>query len=711
MTHSRWNTLVLGAFVTSLPPLASVTSGCRSKAIEVDQESEVVVPVQDNDFDGYTSDVDCDDSSFAVHPDAVEVCDGIDNNCDGQVDESVRKVFYEDADRDGFGSQDSFVEACSLPEGYVPLGNDCNDNDPEVFVGAIETCNDVDDDCDGEVDEDLLVGLYYDADGDGYGDPDAPSEDCTGGNGYVFYGTDCDDSNPDVHPFQEEVCDGIDNNCSGTIDDGTTLTYFEDADGDGFGNTDITLEACLAPSGFVLNDGDCDDTDPTQFPNAQEVCNQEDDDCDTIVDENPLNPPTWYYDIDGDGFGSVFIQNHECTPPSGFLADNTDCDDTNTSIYPGAPEYCNDVDNDCNGLIDDSALDAQTWYADLDRDDFGDSSSVLVQCDQPFDYILTSGDCDDARDEAYPNAPELCNGLDEDCDGQVDENTIDSFTYHADTDGDGFGDPTAILEECQAPNGYVLDDSDCDDTDSSVYPDAPEFCDGIDQNCNGIDFYEQDLNSDGLLACEQSVWIRNSSSNPTNPNGASSQAGAMLQNYGVNISQYNHANNFITLSLLQDYGLYVHHGHNPQGAIRAYTNAEAGALDAWVQQGGRFLFIGYHDENSCNIADSLPAAFGLTCTPSNGNWSGNVASFIPHPLTTDLFDIAGSGGDYWTISSPSQTLAAINGRPFVIAAEYGEGKVVVVGNEYPFNNSGGPYNIGYADNGILVDNIWSWLLE
>lgn len=692
--------------------LLSAMFGCRSKAIEVDSE-DITTPavLQDNDFDGYTNDVDCDDSSFAVYPGAIEACDGIDNDCDGEVDEGVRRTFYQDADGDGFGSEEAFVDACALPDGFVPLGNDCNDDDPDVYVGAIEICNDLDDDCDGEVDEDLLVGLYFDADGDGYGDPNSPSADCTGGDGYVFYGTDCDDTNPDIHPFQEEVCDGLDNNCSGTIDDGTTLTFYQDQDGDGFGTSTSTLESCFPPSGFVSVDGDCDDTNPNQFPNAQEICNQEDDDCDGTVDENPLNPPTWYYDIDGDGFGSSFIINQECTPPAGYIADNTDCDDTNTSIYPGAPEYCNDVDNDCNGLIDDNALDAQTWYADIDRDDYGNPNDILVQCDQPFDYILTVGDCDDTRDEAYPGAPELCNGLDENCDGQIDDNTVDALTYFADTDGDGFGDPDVTFEECQAPNGYVLDDTDCDDTDASIYPNAPEFCDGVDQDCKGMNFYEEDLNNDGLLACEQSIWMRNSSQNPINPMGNGSQAGTLLMNRGVDIDQYNHANNFVTVSLLQDYGLYVHHGRNPDGAIRAYTNAEAGALDAWVSSGGRFLYIGFHNESNCDIADSLPASFGLSCTVSNGNWSGNVASFIPHPVTNGLQDIAGTGGDYWSTQSPAQTLAQINGKPFVMVSNVGEGKVVVVGNQYPFDNAGQAYTINYGDNMMLVENIWDWLLE
>lgn len=692
-----------------LATLSTVHMSCRSKAIDVIEDSQE--QFQDNDFDGFTSDVDCDDNSFSVYPGAIEACDGIDNNCDGQIDENVRSTFYEDSDGDGFGSETNSIDACALPEGFVPLGNDCNDNNAEVFVGAVEICNDIDDDCDGEVDEDLLIGLYLDADGDGYGDPNSPSEDCTGGDGYVFYGTDCDDTDPHVHPFQEEVCDGIDNNCSGVIDDGTTLTFFADNDGDGYGTATVTTAACEVPPGYVTIDGDCDDSDSEQYPFAVEICNQEDDNCDGTIDENPIDPPTWYYDIDGDGYGSTFITNNECTPPPGYISDSSDCDDTNSSIFPGATEYCNNLDNDCNGVIDDNAWDAQTWYADIDRDDYGNASVILVQCTQPFDYILVAGDCDDSRDEAYPGASELCNGLDEDCDGTIDEDTIDSITYFEDSDGDGFGNLNQTLEECQQPTGFVLDDTDCDDSDATIFPGAPEFCDGVDQDCNGITFYESDLDNDGQMACEASIWMRNNSNNPTNPTNQTSQAGNHLQNLGLSISQYNHANNFVTGSFLQDFGLYVHHGNNPSGAIRAYTNAEAGALDNWVFSGGRFLYIGHRSQNDCDIADSLPAGFGLYCSPNNINWNGAATFGSVHPVTNGLATIGGKNGDMFTAQYPLEILASISGYPFVLAAEYGEGKVLILNNEFAFYNSGYTYDISYGDHDQFVQNIWNWLLE
>ena len=152
----------------------------------------------------------------------------------------------------------------------------------------------------------------------------------------------------------------------------------------------------------------------------------------------------------------------------------------------------------------------------------------------------------------------------------------------------------------------------------------------------------------------------------------------------MTIGQYNHANNAVTASLLQDYGLYVHHGKNPDGAIRAYTNAEAYALQDWVFNGGRLLYMGHHTDPSCDIIDSIPSQFGFSCTPGNANLSGSTSAFVTHPVTAGLTLVGGEGGAIWNVSPPAESLVQINGSNFVMAAEYGAGKVVVVTNQYPF---------------------------
>ena len=155
-------------------------------------------------------------------------CDGVDNNCDGEVDEGVTSTFYEDVDGDGFGDPDSTIEACEIPDGYVATGTDCDDYAEESYPGAPEQCDDEDNDCDGEIDEDVRYDWYADADGDGYGDPDSAYETCDPPAGYVVDNTDCDDTEDAAYPGAEEVCDEVDNDCDGSTDENVTTTYYQD---------------------------------------------------------------------------------------------------------------------------------------------------------------------------------------------------------------------------------------------------------------------------------------------------------------------------------------------------------------------------------------------------------------------------------------------------------------------------------------------------
>ena len=130
-----------------------------------------------------------------------------------------------------------------------------------------------------------MYTYYGDADGDTYGDPANTTEACSAPDGYVTDNTDCNDTNAAVNPGATEVCNGIDDDCDGQIDEGVKTTYYGDADGDGYGDPANTTEACSAPAGYVENDGDCDDTDSAVNPGATEVCNGIDDNCDGQIDE------------------------------------------------------------------------------------------------------------------------------------------------------------------------------------------------------------------------------------------------------------------------------------------------------------------------------------------------------------------------------------------------------------------------------------------
>ncbi len=317
--------------------------------------------------------------------------------------------------------------------------------------------------------------------------------------------TDCDDENPDINPDAEEICDGVDNDCDGDIDEdvpGDAETWYADADGDGWADEDNTLLACEQPSGYLGADalGDCDDEDATINPDGEEVCDLLDNDCNGTIDgADATDASTWYVDADSDGFGNDDRSTPDCVQPSGFVATGGDCDDLDGSINPDAEEFCDEVDNDCDGDVDEgAALDASTWYPDADGDRYGDPDSGLAACEQPSGYLTDASDCDDGDASTYPGATEYCDGHDDDCDGDVDEDSaVDASTWYVDADADGYGSADATTVACNQPSGFEVDTSDCDDGDASVYPGASEtWYDGVDSDCAGDDDYDQDADGD-----------------------------------------------------------------------------------------------------------------------------------------------------------------------------------------------------------------------
>ena len=342
-----------------------------------------------------------------------------------------------DADGDGF-----LDAACGF--------DDCDDDDPAVFPGAEEICNGLDDDCDAATDE------LVDADGDGWTlcdgdcDDDDPAilpgadEVCDGmdndcdpttdedvdgdGDSFTICDGDCDDTHDLTYPGAAEICDGLDNDC-----DGTLAVDEVDEDGDG---------VLLCDDGLV--GPDCDDNDATVYPDAPELCDGLDNDCDSLIDEDTEA------DDDGDGFNLC----------------QGDCDDTNADTYPGADELCDGLDNDCDAVVPDDELDDDGDGWRVCDGDCDDTDAALHLDDLDADGFSTcDGDCDDDDDTIHPDADEICDGLDNDCDGQTDDSVDD--------DGDGF-----LPIDCGG--------DDCDDTDDTIHPDATEDCeDGLDNDCDG----------------------------------------------------------------------------------------------------------------------------------------------------------------------------------------------------------------------------------
>lgn len=312
-----------------------VLSGCEPIKLNGDEDKETGEPVDtdiDGDGDGFIKSQDCDDEDDAINPDAEELCDGVDNDCDDDIDGGANDMgtWYTDADADGYGTDASAVDACDQPDATVALGGDCDDADIFISPASDEHCDNVDEDCDGTADNDPVDGIvsYADADEDTYGSPRKSVTACAVEAGYVEDNTDCDDNDGAVNPAALEVCNTLDDDCDGTIDIGAldASTWYADVDLDTFGDAANSVVQCDAPAGSVLDNTDCNDADLAINPAATEVCDEADvdEDCDTLADDaddstDVATIATWYEDSDANGFGTTSISLAVCNPPSDYV--------------------------------------------------------------------------------------------------------------------------------------------------------------------------------------------------------------------------------------------------------------------------------------------------------------------------------------------------------------------------------------------------------
>ena len=165
---------------------------------------------------------------------------------------------------------------------------------------------------------------------------------------------------------------------------GAPLRWYPDLDGDGWGLSQSTVYSCSTPALHASVPGDCNDQDSGVHPGAVEICDAHDNDCNGQIDDVDDSTKRWHLDNDGDGYGAPTIVVFQCEAPPHHVANGDDCDDDNSELHPDAPEYCDQRDNDCDGIIDNAyAVDARLWYVDADGDGFGAALSATRSCEPP----------------------------------------------------------------------------------------------------------------------------------------------------------------------------------------------------------------------------------------------------------------------------------------------------------------------------------------
>jgi hypothetical protein len=409
--------------VTVTPILDDGTVGTEAFAT-------VVLPpaIEDRDNDGFPADVDCNDNDPNINPLAVESCNGLDDNCSGTADDGTSGDF---ADRDGDG-----FDTCS--DDGVPGGDgtDCNDQNDDVFPGATPACNGItDDDCDGvdeldEVDNDNDMVTECAGDCDDADPLKQPLDVDMDGTSTCDPVPDCDDLSVALN-IDDVDMDG-DSTCDGDCDDNSAAANVQDVDMDG-------VTTCGPDGVFATADDDCNDHDAHNFPGNIEACDNLDNDCDGFAEVGDA-------DVDLDSYTICL----------------GDCDDNNPHVNPGETEVCNGVDDDCANGIDDG-------FDDIDND----NSAVCL-------------DCDDNEPLAFPGGVEVCDAIDNDCLNGVD---------------DGFDTDVDTVTTC-GPDGIPgNDDDDCNDNNILVNPTVTELCDAVDDDCDGTVDNGFDTDMDLFTTC------------------------------------------------------------------------------------------------------------------------------------------------------------------------------------------------------------------
>ncbi len=398
-------------------------------------------------------------------PPAPEACNGKDDNCNGKVDEGCDDD--QDLYCDAGMAYDPAAKIC--PKG----SGDCDDEDAGRYPAAKETCNGADDNCNGLTDGDDPLLTLNDVQkcekqqGVCQGSL-KPAALCQAGKWLACSGQTYQQWNAAY--ATSEVCDDKDNDCSGSADEGCN------DDQDGF------CDAKMATIGFPLSctkgGGDCQDDDPSVVPGSMELCDDKDQNCNGQTDEG----------CDDDKDGNCDATMQVVGSPKGCPLGGGDCDDGNAKRYKGAKELCNGLDDDCSGTTDET-------FATL-GDSCKDGAGICLVSGT----VVCSADGSKAVCSVGSPAPqnEICDNLDNNCDGQTDEG--------CDDDQDGYCD--TAMATAGKPKVCFLGQGDCDDSNASIHPVNKELCDGVDNDCDGkTDGSDGDLAFDDPQNCEKQVGV------------------------------------------------------------------------------------------------------------------------------------------------------------------------------------------------------------
>ena len=515
--------------------------------------------------------VDCDDTNANVGAGGVEVCSGgIDEDCDGLIDcDDVEQcagnascIVIEGCD---FNNICGTTETCdSCPKDCCPCGDgECNEAlecSGGIFDCTAADCkcgNDTrncDEECDGEAGCDSecrwIIPECTDLDQDRYIKETTSISSCAdvcgeGGNQPCLGNNDCDDTDDRIFPGNPDICDGLDNNCSDSdhsngvdpaqIDEG----YNEESCGYlcGF-DYDMNRVGSLRCCGDDPGEGGFGGS---TYQNPESSCNDGiDNDCDGTYDNNtsnPTNPDTdclecnasnntdesfWYVftetdcnqcdhegsdddDQFGEDWSAYFGMADKCDSDCGVVAVNVALSDYEN----GNETSCDGIDNDCDGEIDEGLI--QIFYLDSDGDGDGnpDISGEYCLGAEPGNYVNNNNDCDDDNDQIFLGQIEVCDGVDNNCANGIDEGCVLN-DYCRDSDNDGYGDPSEMVNDFSAPLGYVADCSDCNDDLGAggkfCWPGNNETCDGYNNDCDSD--VDEGCDNDGDGFCDNTMlWF------------------------------------------------------------------------------------------------------------------------------------------------------------------------------------------------------------